>query len=154
EQRKRYLPLLSSGMVGAYSVSERESGSDAFALTTHAERVTDGFVLNGRKHWTTNGAEAGLFLVFANAAPREGSKGLTVFLVERDQPGLVVGAREDKLGIRASSTTELVLDHVRVSDAAVLGGVGQGSRLAVESLSEGRIGIAAQMVGLAQGAFE
>lgn len=154
EQQQRYLPRLASDMVGAYAVSEREAGSDAFALSARAERVTDGFVLNGRKHWITNAAEAGLFLVFANAAPEQGAKGITVFLVERDQPGLSVGAREDKLGIRASSTCELVLERVRVSDEAVLGGLGGGSRLAVESLSDGRIGIAAQMLGLAQGAFD
>lgn len=153
-QRELYLPKLATDTVGAYAVSEEESGSDAFAMTTRAERVAQGFVLNGRKCWITNAAEAGLFLVFANLTPDQGPQGITVFLVERDSPGLSVGAREDKLGIRASSTCELILKNVAVSAENVLGEIGGGGKLAVETLGTGRIGIAAQMCGLAEGAFD
>ncbi len=154
EQRSHYLPALASGTVGAYALSEAGSGSDAFALSLRA--VPDGkdWILNGRKMWITNGAEAGLYIVFANAHPELGYKGITAFLVERDLPGFAVGKKEDKLGIRASSTTELILNDVRVPGDRVLGDVGIGYRVAIETLNEGRIGIGAQMVGLAQGAFD
>lgn len=153
-QRELYLPKLATNMVGAYAVSEEESGSDAFAMTTRADRVGDGFVLNGRKFWITNAAEAGLFLVFANLTPDQGPQGITVFLVERDSPGLMIGKREDKLGIRASSTCELILENVPVPAHNVLGEIGGGGKLAVETLGTGRIGVAAQMCGLAEGAFD
>lgn len=154
DQQSRYLPRLAAGTVGAYALSEAGSGSDAFALALRAAPDGDDWVLNGRKMWITNGAEAGLFIVFGNVQPELGYKGITAFLVERDAPGLSVGKREDKLGIRASSTTELVLDNVRVSAEDVLGEPGQGYKVAIETLNEGRIGIGAQMVGLAQGAFD
>lgn len=154
DQQSRYLPRLAAGTVGAYALSEAGSGSDAFALALRAAPDGDDWVLNGRKMWITNGAEAGLFIVFGNVQPELGYKGITAFLVERDAPGLSVGKREDKLGIRASSTTELVLDDVRVSAEDVLGEPGQGYKVAIETLNEGRIGIGAQMVGLAQGAFD
>jgi butyryl-CoA dehydrogenase/short/branched chain acyl-CoA dehydrogenase len=153
-QRELYLPKLATDTVGAYAVSEEESGSDAFAMTTRAERVAQGFVLNGRKCWITNAAEAGLFLVFANLTPDQGPQGITVFLVERNSPGLSVGRREDKLGIRASSTCELIMKNVPVPAENVLGEIGGGGKLAVETLGTGRIGIAAQMCGLAEGAFD
>lgn len=153
-QKEMYLRRLATSMVGAYAVSEQESGSDAFAMTTFAERVGNGFVLNGRKLWITNAVEAGLFLIFANLTPDQGPQGITVFLVERNAPGLTIGARENKLGIRASSTCELILKDVPVPEQNVLGGIGGGSKLAVETLGTGRIGIAAQMCGLAEGAFE
>jgi alkylation response protein AidB-like acyl-CoA dehydrogenase len=153
-QRELYLPQLATNMVGAYAVSEEESGSDAFAMTTRADRIGDGFLLNGRKFWITNAAEAGLFLVFANLTPDQGPQGITVFLVERNSPGLTVGKREDKLGIRASSTCELSLKDVPVPAHNVLGEIGGGGKLAVETLGTGRIGIAAQMCGLAEGAFD
>lgn len=154
DQQSRYLPRLAAGTVGAYALSEAGSGSDAFALALRAAPDGDDWVLNGRKMWITNGAEAGLFIVFGNVQPELGYKGITAFLVERDAPGLSVGKREDKLGIRASSTTELVLDDVRVSAEDVLGEPGRGYKVAIETLNEGRIGIGAQMVGLAQGAFD
>jgi alkylation response protein AidB-like acyl-CoA dehydrogenase len=153
-QKQRYLPALAANTVGAYAMSERTAGSDAFALTSRAELKGDAYVLNGRKMWITNAAEAGLFLVFANARPDQGAQGVTAFLVDRASDGLSFGKRENKLGIRASSTCEVILDNVRVAQENVLGPVGAGSKIAVETLNEGRIGIAAQMLGLAQGAFE
>lgn len=153
-QQERFLPRLARDTVGAYALSEAGSGSDAFSLTTHARREGDMFILNGRKLWTTNGAEAGLYLLFANADPAKGYKGITGFVVERGMPGFAVGKKEDKLGIRASSTCELILDEVHVPRANVVGEVGQGYKVAIETLNEGRIGIGAQMTGLAQGAFE
>jgi butyryl-CoA dehydrogenase/short/branched chain acyl-CoA dehydrogenase len=153
-QKDRFLPRLARDTVGAYALSEPGSGSDAFSLTTHARLEGDTFILNGRKLWTTNGGEAGLYLLFANAAPEKGYKGITGFVVERESPGFSVGKKEDKLGIRASSTCELILEDVRVPRTHVVGEVGQGYKVAIETLDEGRIGIGAQMVGLAQGAFE
>jgi alkylation response protein AidB-like acyl-CoA dehydrogenase len=155
EQKARYLPRLCTDMVGAYALSEAASGSDAFALQTRATAQPDGsFVLNGRKLWITNGAEAELFIIFANADPAKGYKGITAFIVERGFAGFSVGKKEDKLGIRASSTTELILDNVPVPAANVLGPVGQGYKIAIETLNEGRIGIGAQMIGNAQGALD
>lgn len=153
-QQERFFPRLTRNTVGAYALSESSSGSDAFAMQTQARLDGDSFVLNGRKMWITNGAEAGLYLLFANADPSKGYKGITGFIVERDSPGFSVGKKEDKLGIRASSTCELILDDVRVPRANVVGEVGQGYKVAIETLDEGRIGIGAQMLGLAQGAFE
>jgi len=153
-QQQRFFPRLAQNTVGAYALSEPDSGSDAFAMTTRATPDGDSFVLNGRKLWITNGAEAGLYLLFANADPTKGYKGITGFLIERDFPGFSVGKKEDKLGIRASSTCELILEDVRVPRANVVGEVGQGYKVAIETLDEGRIGIGAQMVGLAQGAFD
>ena len=152
--RERYLPALAARAVGAYALSEAASGSDAFALATRAVRDGADWVLNGRKLWITNAAEAELFIVFANADPDAGYRGITAFLVERGTGGFAVGKKEDKLGIRASSTCELLLDDCRVPTANVLGEVGRGYRVAIETLNEGRIGIAAQMVGLAQGALD
>lgn len=154
EQKARYLPRLARDLVGAYALSEAGSGSDAFALAARAARDGDSWVLNGQKMWTTNGAEAGLYIVFANADPEAGYRGITAFLVEREFPGFRVGKKEDKLGIRASSTTELILEDCRVPAENVLGQVGQGYKVAIETLNEGRIGIGAQMVGLAQGALD
>jgi short-chain 2-methylacyl-CoA dehydrogenase len=154
EQKQRYLPKLASDMVGAYALSEAGSGSDAFALETRAVRDGDKWVLTGRKLWITNAAEAGLFLIFANANPDAGYKGITCFLVERDSPGFQVGKKEDKLGIRASSTCELILDGCRVPARNVLGDVGRGYKVAIETLNEGRIGIGAQMAGLARAALD
>jgi len=151
--KERYLPRLTSDTVGAYALSEPASGSDAFGLQTRAERRGDGWVLTGRKLWITNGAEAGIFVVFANADPSAGYKGITAFVVERDFPGFSVGRKEDKLGIRASSTTELILDNVEVPAANVLGPVGQGYKIAIDTLNGGRIGIGAQMIGVAHGAL-
>ena len=153
-QQERFLPRLARDTVGAYALSEPGSGSDAFAMTTQARLDGDAFVLNGRKLWITNGAEAGLYLLFANADAAKGYKGITGFVIDRDMPGFSVGKKEDKLGIRASSTCELILDDVRVPRANVVGEVGQGYKVAIETLNEGRIGIGAQMIGLAQGAFE
>jgi alkylation response protein AidB-like acyl-CoA dehydrogenase len=152
--RGRILPMLASGTVGSYALSEASSGSDAFALQTRAVPDGDGFVLTGRKLWISSAAEAGVFLVMANADPDAGYRGITTFVVERDFPGFQVGKKEDKLGIRASSTCELILDEVRVPRANVVGEVGQGYKIAIETLNEGRIGIGAQTVGLAQGALE
>ena len=154
EQHGRYLPRLAAGTVGAYALSEAGSGSDAFALSLRAVSEGGDWVLNGRKLWITSGAEAGLYIVFGNVQPELRHKGITAFLVERDMPGFAVGKKEDKLGIRASSTTELILDDVRVPAENVLGEVGTGYKVAIETLNEGRIGIGAQMVGLAQGAFD
>jgi len=152
--KARYLPRMASSMVGAYALSESGSGSDAFALASRAVETADGFVLNGRKLWITNGNEADLFIVFANLKPEAGYRGITAFLVERGYPGFSVGKKEDKLGIRASSTCELVLEDCQVPRANVLGEVGKGYKVAIETLNEGRIGIGAQMVGLAQGALD
>lgn len=154
DQKRRYLPRLAADTVGAYALSEAGSGSDAFALATRAEQRGDSYVLNGRKLWITNAAEAGLFIVFANAAPEKGYRGITAFLVERDFPGFAVGKKENKLGIRASSTCELILEDCIVPKENVLGEVGQGYKIAIETLNEGRIGIGAQMVGLSEGALE
>jgi butyryl-CoA dehydrogenase/short/branched chain acyl-CoA dehydrogenase len=153
-QKKRWLPRLASDTVGAYALSEAEAGSDAFALKTRAVAEGGEFVLTGRKLWITNGAEAGLFVVFANANPGAGYKGITAFVVERDAPGFTVGKKENKLGIRASSTVELILEGVRLGPDDVLGEVGKGYKVAIEALNEGRIGIGAQMVGLAQGSLD
>jgi alkylation response protein AidB-like acyl-CoA dehydrogenase len=152
--KRRYLPSLAERTVGAYALSEAGSGSDAFALTTRASETADGFVLNGRKLWITNGQEAGLFIVFATVDPQAGYRGITAFLVERDFAGFTVGRKEDKLGIRASSTCELLLEDCRVPRANVLGETGKGYKVAIETLNEGRIGIGAQMIGLAQGALD
>lgn len=154
EQKSRYFPRLASGTVGAYALSEARSGSDAFALQCGAREDGDDWILSGTKMWTTNGSEAGLYIVFATVDPGAGHRGITAFLVEREFDGFSVGKREDKLGIRASSTTELILDDVRVPSENVLGEVGAGYRVAIETLNEGRIGIGAQMVGLAQGALD
>jgi short-chain 2-methylacyl-CoA dehydrogenase len=154
EQKQRYLPRLASEMVGAYALSEAGSGSDAFALETRAVRDGGDWVLTGRKLWITNAAEAGLFLIFANANPEAGYKGITCFLVERDFRGFQVGKKEDKIGIRASSTCELILDGCRVPAGNVLGEVGRGYKVAIETLNEGRIGIGAQMAGLARAALD
>ena len=154
EQKERYLPKLASEWVGSYALSEAGSGSDAFALATRAERRGDRFVLRGRKLWITNAAESSLFVVFANAAPEQGYKGITAFLVERSFAGFSVGKKEDKLGIRASSTCELVLDDCEVPVENVLGPLGQGYKIAILALNEGRIGIGAQMLGLAEGALK
>jgi butyryl-CoA dehydrogenase/short/branched chain acyl-CoA dehydrogenase len=154
EQKKRYLPRMASEMVGAYALSEAGSGSDAFALQTRAELKGNDYVLNGRKLWITNGKEAGIFVLFATIDPAAGYKGITAFLVEKDFPGFTVGKKEDKLGIRASSTCELILEDCRVPKNNVLGEVGKGYKIAIETLNEGRIGIGAQMVGVARGAWE
>jgi alkylation response protein AidB-like acyl-CoA dehydrogenase len=151
--KAKYLPRLTSSTVGAYALSEPGSGSDAFGMATRAERRGDSWVLTGRKMWITNGAEAGIYIVFANTNPSAGYKGITAFVVERDFPGFSVGKKEDKLGIRASSTTELILDGVEVPDENVLGPVGQGYKVAIETLNEGRVGIGAQMIGVSQGAL-
>lgn len=153
-QKARYLPRLAENMVASYALSEAGSGSDAFSLATRAQDCGDHFLLNGRKLWTTNAAEAGFFLLFANANPGAGYKGITAFLVEREFPGLQVGKKEYKLGLRASSTCELILDNCRVPRENVMGAAGQGYRIAIETLNEGRIAIGAQMVGLARGALE
>jgi alkylation response protein AidB-like acyl-CoA dehydrogenase len=150
----KYLPMLSTEKVGAYALSEAGSGSDAFALATRAVQADGGFRLTGRKLWITNGAEAEIYIVFANAQPDAGYKGITAFVVERHSDGFAVGKKEDKLGIRASSTTELVLDDVFVPTENVLGEVGRGYKAAIETLNEGRIGIGAQMIGLARGALD
>ncbi|MBI3896002.1 MAG: acyl-CoA dehydrogenase [Acidobacteria bacterium] len=152
-QKKRYLPLLASEIVGAYALSEAGSGSDAFAMATTATEHENHFVLRGRKLWITNAYEAGIFIVFANANPAAGYRGITAFLVERGFEGFQVGRKEDKLGIRASSTCELLLEDCVVPKENVLGSVGEGYKVAMETLNEGRIGIGAQMVGLAQGAL-
>jgi len=154
EQKKRYLPRMASEWVGAYALSEAGSGSDAFALATKAELKGSEYVLNGRKLWITNGKEAGLFIIFATIDPAAGYKGITAFLVEKDFPGFTVGKKEDKLGIRASSTCELILEDCRVPKENVLGEPGKGYKIAIETLNEGRIGIGAQMIGVARGALE
>jgi alkylation response protein AidB-like acyl-CoA dehydrogenase len=154
EQKQRFLPRLANDTIGSYALSEAGSGSDAFALQTQAVPCDGGFRLSGRKLWISNAAEAGLFVVFANADRAAGHRGITAFVVERDVPGFKVGRKEDKLGVRASSTCELVFDDVEVPEENVLGEVGQGYKLAIETLNEGRIGIGAQMLGLATGALE
>lgn len=154
EQKRRFLPRLAADTLGAYALSEAGSGSDAFALTTRAVRSGEDWLLTGRKLWITNGNEAGLFIVFANANLEAGYRGITAFLVERGTEGFAVGKKEDKLGIRASSTCELLFEQCRVPSANVLGDVGKGYKTAIETLNEGRIGIGAQMVGLAQGALD
>jgi alkylation response protein AidB-like acyl-CoA dehydrogenase len=154
DQKARILPRLASDTVGAYALSEAGSGSDAFALACRASADGDDWLLNGHKLWITNGNEAGFFIVFANVDPEAGYKGITAFLVEKGQDGFSIGKKEDKLGIRASSTTELVFENVRVPPENVLGEVGIGYKIAIETLNEGRIGIGAQMVGLAQGALD
>jgi butyryl-CoA dehydrogenase/short/branched chain acyl-CoA dehydrogenase len=153
-QQRRYLPELAGSWVGSYALSEASSGSDAFALQTRAERRGDRWLLNGRKLWITNAFESSLFIVFANADPSKGYKGITAFLVERGCAGFTIGKKEDKLGIRASSTCELVLDDCEVPAENVLGEVGQGYKIAILALNEGRIGIGAQMLGLAEGALD
>jgi len=152
--KTRFLPKMATHLVGAYALSEAGSGSDAFALTTRATEQGGDWLLTGRKLWITNGSEAGLFIVFANVNPEAGYRGITAFLVERGFPGFSVGKKEDKLGIRASSTCELLFDGCRVPKANVLGEVGKGYKVAIETLNEGRIGIGAQMIGLAQGALD
>ena len=151
--RRRYLPRLATDLLGAYALSEPESGSDAFGLQTRATRQGDAWILEGRKLWITNGAEAGLFVIFANADFSKGYKGITAFAVERGFQGFSVGKREDKLGIRASSTCELILDQCEVPAANVVGEVGKGYKVAIETLNTGRIGIGAQMIGVARGAL-
>ena len=154
QQKSKYLPKLAGKMVASYALSEAGSGSDAFAMATRAEDKGDHFLLTGRKLWITNAAEAGFFLLFANANPAAGYKGVTAFLIEREFPGFQVGKKEDKIGLRASSTCELVLDNCRVPRENVMGEVGQGYKIAIETLNEGRIAIGAQMIGLARGALE
>ena len=154
EQKKRYLPRMCSNTVGAYALSEAGSGSDAFALQTKAEPKGDEYVLNGRKLWITNGKEAGVFILMATVDPSAAYKGITAFIVEKGFEGFSVGKKEDKLGIRASSTCELILEDCRVPKHNVLGEVGKGYKIAIETLNEGRIGIGAQMLGLARGAWE
>jgi alkylation response protein AidB-like acyl-CoA dehydrogenase len=153
-QKQRYLPRLARDTVGAYALSEAGSGSDAFGLMARATETPDGYLLTGRKLWITNAAEAGLFIVFATVNPEAGYKGITAFLVERTTPGLTVGKKEDKLGIRASSTCEVILDHCPLPEENVLGEIGSGYKIAIETLNEGRIGIGAQMTGLAQAALD
>ena len=152
--KSRYLPKLARGTVGAYALSEAGSGSDAFALATRALERGDEFVLTGRKLWTTSAAEANVFIVFANVNPEAGHHGIAAFVVERECDGFTVGKKEDKLGIRASSTCELLLEQCRVPRTNVLGEIGKGYKVAMETLNEGRIGIGAQMIGLAQGALD
>jgi alkylation response protein AidB-like acyl-CoA dehydrogenase len=154
EQNKRYLPKMAADTVGAYALSEAGSGSDAFALETRALLKGTDYVLNGRKLWITNGKEAGLFILFATLDPGAGYKGITAFLIEKDFPGFSVGKKEDKLGIRASSTCELILEDCRVPKENLLGEPGKGYKIAIETLNEGRIGIGAQMIGVARGAWE
>lgn len=154
EQKRRYLPRLATDTVGAYALSEAGAGSDAFALSTRATESGGEYVLNGRKLWITNGFEAGLFVLFATLNPEAGYRGITAFLVERDAPGFEVGKKEDKLGIRASSTCELILDNCRIPKANVMGEPGKGYKIAIETLNEGRIAIGAQMIGLARGALD
>ena len=154
EQKKRFLPRMAADTCGAYALSEAGSGSDAFALQTRAELRGSDYVLNGRKLWITNAKEAGAFVLFATVDPAAGYKGITAFIIEKDFPGFTVGKKEDKLGIRASSTCELILEDCHVPQENVLGEVGKGYKIAIETLNEGRIGIAAQMVGIARGAWE
>jgi alkylation response protein AidB-like acyl-CoA dehydrogenase len=153
EQKKNYLPRLAADTVGAYALSEAGSGSDAFALQMRAEKRGDAYLLNGQKLWITNAREAGLFIVFATLDPSAGYKGITAFLVDKRVPGFSLGKKEDKLGIRASSTCEIILEDCKVPAANVLGEPGKGYKIAIETLNEGRIGIGAQMLGLAQGAW-
>ncbi len=151
--KQRYFPRLCAGELGAYALSEANSGSDAFALETRADRKGDHWILNGQKLWITNGAEAELFIVFATVDPSKGYKGITGFMIERNFPGFTVGKKEDKLGIRASSTTELILQDCEVPAENVVGEVGKGYKVAIETLNAGRVGIGAQMVGVARGAL-
>ena len=152
-QQRRWLPQLASGTVGAYALSEAGSGSDAFALQTRVEQVPGGYRLNGRKLWISNARESGIFLVFATLDPGAGYRGITAFLVEKGAPGFTVGRKEDKLGIRASSTCELLLDQCEIAAENLVGQPGKGYKIAIETLNEGRIGIGAQMLGLAEGAW-
>ena len=154
ELQAQYFPQLASDKIGAYALSETGSGSDAFSLATRAVEDGKDFVLNGRKMWITNSSEADIFIVFANVNPDAGYKGITAFIVEKSFEGFSVGKKEDKLGIRASSTCELILDNCRVPKENILGEVGKGYKVAIETLNEGRIGVGAQMVGLAQGVFD
>jgi len=154
EQKRRYLPRMAAELLGAYALSEAGSGSDAFALQTRAQLQGSDYILNGRKLWITNGKEAGVFILFATLDPSAGYKGITAFLIEKDFPGFAVGKKEDKLGIRASSTCELILEDCRVPKSNVLGEPGKGYKIAIETLNEGRIGIGAQMIGIARGAWE
>jgi alkylation response protein AidB-like acyl-CoA dehydrogenase len=154
EQKKKYLPKMAADTVGAYALSEAGSGSDAFALQTKAELRGSDYLLNGRKLWITNAKEAGLFILFATVDPSAGYKGITAFIIEKDFAGFTVGKKEDKLGIRASSTCELILEDCKVPKANVLGEAGKGYKIAIETLNEGRIGIGAQMLGVARGAWE
>lgn len=153
ELKKKYLPQLVSEKLGAYALSEAGSGSDAFALKARAEEKGDHFVLNGQKLWITNAGEADLFIIFANADPAAGYKGITAFLVERDFEGFSVSKKEDKLGIRASSTCELVMNNCKVPKENILGELGKGYKVAIETLNEGRIGIGAQMIGISEAAL-
>jgi butyryl-CoA dehydrogenase/short/branched chain acyl-CoA dehydrogenase len=154
EQKKKYLPRLASDTVGAYALSEAGSGSDAFAMGTRAVDRGDHYELTGQKLWITNGNEAGIFVVFANADPQQGYRGITAFVVEKNFEGFSVGKKENKLGIRASSTTEIILDGCKVPKENLLGEFGKGYKVSIETLNEGRIGIGAQMIGLARGALE
>jgi alkylation response protein AidB-like acyl-CoA dehydrogenase len=154
DQKKHYLPKMATETVGAYALSEAGSGSDAFALQTRATLKGSDYVLDGRKLWITNAKEAGLFVLFATIDPAAGYKGITAFLIDKDAPGFTVGKKEDKLGIRASSTCELILEDCKVPKENVLGEPGKGYKIAIETLNEGRIGIGAQMIGLARGAWE
>ena len=154
EQKKRFLPRMAADTAGAYALSEAGSGSDAFALQTRAELKGSDYVLNGRKLWITNSKEAGIFILFATVDPAAGYKGITAFIIEKGFPGFAVGKKEDKLGIRASSTCELILEDCRVPKENVVGEVGKGYKIAIETLNEGRIGIGAQMLGVARGAWE
>jgi short-chain 2-methylacyl-CoA dehydrogenase len=154
EQKKKYLPRLAANTVGAYALSEAGSGSDAFAMRTTATDAGDHYVINGQKLWITNGNEAEIFVVFANAKPEEGYKGITAFVVEKSFEGFAVGKKENKLGIRASSTTEIIFDNCRVPKENLLGEFGKGYKVSIETLNEGRIGIGAQMIGVARGALE
>ncbi|WP_239461421.1 acyl-CoA dehydrogenase [Occallatibacter savannae] len=153
DQRAHWLTKLAEGTVGAYALSEAGSGSDAFALQTRTEKIDGGYRLSGRKLWISNAKEAGIFLVFATLDPAAGYKGITAFFVEKGTPGLTIGRKEDKMGIRASSTCELLLDGCEVPSANLLGEEGKGYKIAIETLNEGRIGIGAQMLGLAEGAW-
>src|SRR5271165_5539525 len=152
-QKRRFLPRMANDLVGAYALSEAASGSDAFALQTRAEKRSDGYILNGQKLWITNAREAGMFVVFATLDPAAGYKGITAFLVEKNTVGFSVGKKEDKLGIRASSTCEIILEDCHVPVENILGEPGKGYKIAIETLNEGRIGIGAQMLGLAEGAW-
>jgi alkylation response protein AidB-like acyl-CoA dehydrogenase len=154
EIKRKYLPKFATSMIGAYCLSEAGSGSDAFALATRATEKGDGFAITGRKLWITNGNEADMFIVFANVNPDAGYRGITAFIVDRGTPGFTVGKKEDKLGIRASSTCELIFEDCVVPKSQILGEVGKGYKVAIETLNEGRIGIGAQMLGLAQGALD
>ncbi len=153
-QKQKYLPKLAAETVGAYALSEAGSGSDAFALQTRAVDKGDHYLLNGQKMWITNGVEAGIFVLFANLNPEAGYRGITAFIIEKGFPGFSVGKKENKLGIRASSTVELILEDCRVPKENVLGEVGKGYKISIETLNEGRIGIGAQMIGIAVGALE